>query len=90
MPRSLGTMIEFDRCLSPIRGLSMRERREAGRGDVGCRVSDSEDEDEALEMEGDIEGRVGTSTERDAFIEAGRGNEAVPMRDDGELGIGCR
>jgi len=84
-------MIVFDRCRSPSRGLSIRVRREEDRGDVGdIADSDSEDEDEALEMEGDIEGRVGTSTERDAFIEAGRGNEAVPMRDDGELGIGCR
>jgi len=57
-------MIVFERCLSPIRGLSIRDRRGWDLGDVGgWELSDSEEEEEALDIEGDIEGRTGTSIE---------------------------
>jgi len=91
MPLSLGTMIVFDRCRSPSRGLSIRVRREEDRGDVGDIAdsdSEDEDEDEALDIEGDIEGRVGRSSDSVAIIGAGFGREDVTVKDDGKPGIG--
>jgi hypothetical protein len=84
-------MCVFDRCLSPIRGLSMRERRDAGRGDVGCAISESEEEEEEpLDIEGDVEERGGISLVSGSFIEAGSGRGAVTAGDDVVLRIRYR
>lgn len=83
-------MIELDRCLPPIRGLSMRERREAGRGDVGCRLSESEDEQEALEVVDEMDGRLGMAIESRAFMDERLRKEGEAAGDDGERGIWCR
>ncbi len=69
MSRPLGTIIVFDFCLPPKRGLSIRERLELGRGTVGCGKSDSSEEEEPLEIEGDVEERGGMSLGSDSFIE---------------------
>lgn len=70
-------MIVFDRCLSPMRGLSIRERREVDFGNEECGISDSEAEEEPLDTEGDIEWRGGMSSNSDSVIEAGSGRGAV-------------
>jgi hypothetical protein len=80
-------MIVFDRCLSPRRGLSIRERREVSRGDVGCGRSDSEEEDEPLDVEGDIEWRGGLSAGSDTVIETGLGRGPVAAVGDEVLCI---
>jgi len=73
-------MIVFDLCLSPMRGLSIRERREFGRGDVDCGRSDSEeeeeDEEEPLDIEGDKEWRGGMSPESESVIGTASGRGA--------------
>jgi hypothetical protein len=88
--RSLGTIIVFDLCLSPSRGLSIRVRRELDRGDVWWGKSESDEEAEApLDIEGDIEGRGTRSLGSDSVIETGSGKGAVAVDADDVLRIWC-
>jgi hypothetical protein len=79
-------MIVFERCLSPRRGLSIRERRAEDRGDVGCEASESDDE--LLETEGDSEGRGGRSPGSGSVIETGAGKGSVAVAGDAAACIG--
>ena len=83
-------MIVFDRCLSPILGRSIRVRREAGRGEVGCARSESEQEEEPLDMKEDMEGREGMPLDSDPVMKTGSGKAAVAVDDDVVLCIWCR
>lgn len=51
-------------------------------------MSDSEAEEEALDSDGDTDGRGGNSGESDSVIETGWGRGPVALGDDGELCIG--
>lgn len=65
----------------------MRDRLDDDRGECGCEESDSEEDEEALDIEGDIVGRLGGSGESFSIIETGWGKVAVALDDDGEMDI---
>jgi hypothetical protein len=75
-------MIVVDLCLSPNRGRSILERLE----EVWC--SDSDPDEEALDEEGEMEGRVAYAVGCDVFTETGSGREAVPVAVEDDVGDG--
>lgn len=77
----------LDRCLSPSLGLSIRVRLEEARGEVGCGRSDSEEEEELLDIEGERDERGGLSRGSGVVIETGLGCGAVAVGDDAALCI---
>jgi hypothetical protein len=81
----LGTIIEDDLCLSPIRGLSDLERREDGLEECRCEGWSESEELEAAEDEADIVGETLRRTSENPWFvvvtELGSGYGLVAMVD---------